>query len=399
MKNYQWLSVGVFGLIILFLSLFQAFKSQKTYHIKNGLYQIKAKVLKPKEILVLSPPLKDKILNINIKLPQNAYIKGFIKVENNKVKTSYDFLEISAQTPKKNIKDILKSRFKNTTTNDWSKDIGLALLFGEGTKALPEDLLTVFSVNSLVFLLIMSGIHMDIIFKSLKTMFMGEYGEIIGFLLLLFYVVVFMEHGAPIIRAISYIGLGVILKYFYRYISTFRKFFISMGITLLVNINFYKNIGFWLSVIITFFIILYLKDIPSKEGFLNKMILSWELSIVSIVSSMPLISKLGPISILSSFVIPFLLIIVEIYLVFGLLNIITLFSFYIFYKPLNTIAYYLGDIVYNLNLHPMYFKVPIIQGIIFDILLAGLIFTLKDRILKISSVLALFGIGFMLWGL
>lgn len=78
---------------------------------------------------------------------------------------------------------------------------------------------------------------------------MGEYGEILGFLLLSFYVIVFMGYGAPIIMAISYIVLGVISKYFYRYITTFRKFFISMGITLLINMSFYKNIGFWLTVL------------------------------------------------------------------------------------------------------------------------------------------------------
>ncbi len=62
---------------------------------------------------MLSPKsLENKILNINISLLQNAYIKGFIKIKDNKVKTSYDFLEISKSKPKKDVKDILKSRFK-----------------------------------------------------------------------------------------------------------------------------------------------------------------------------------------------------------------------------------------------------------------------------------------------
>lgn len=399
MKNYPWVSVSVFGLIVFILSLFLSYKSHKTYHLKNGLYHIKAKVLKPKQILVLEGPLKDKTLNINVKLPPNSYIKGFIKIKHNKVKTSYDFLEISKPPIKPSLKDILKHRFEKTTSNDWAKDIGLALLFGEGTKALPEDLLTVFSINSLVFLLIMSGIHMDIIFKNLKTVLFGIYGEVLAFLILSTYVIIFMEHGAPIIRAISYIGIGVISKYFYRYVNPLRAFFMSMFITLLINTNFYKTIGFWLTGIITFFIIIYLQGIKQKYGIINKLIISWELSLVSIVCSMPIISKLGPISILSSFVIPFLLLIVEIYLILGLLNIITIFSIYILYKPLNTTAYYLGDIVYNLNLYPMYFKIPTFQGIAFDIALFIGLILLRDRILKIFLVFTFFGIGYVLWGL
>lgn len=401
MRNSQWFNIFFLFVLIISFVLFFHLKKEHNIRLRNGFYKIEAKVIKPKKILIIKPKsLKGKILDINISLPTKAYIRGFVKVKDNTVKTSYDFLEIAKDdTHVKSLKDILKHRFEKTTKNDWSKDIGLALLFGEGTKALPEDLLTVFSINSLVFLLIMSGIHIDIIFKNLSKFIFGEYNEFFAFLILLLYVIIFMEHGAPIVRAVSYLGIGVLLKYFYRYISSFRLFFISLGITLLVNISFYKNIGFWLSAIITFYIILYLKDLKNSDGFLGKIFLSMELSLVSIVSSMPIISKLGPISILAVFVVPFLLVIVEIYLIFGLLNIITLFSLYIFYKPLNLIAYYLGDIVYKLNLYPMYFKIPIIAGVTFDICIFLFLLLLKDRVLKIFSLLMMFFISYMLWGL
>jgi competence protein ComEC len=102
-----------------------------------------------------------------------------------------------------------------------------------------------------------------------------------------------MEHGAPIIRAVSYLMVSVLLKTFYRYASNIKIFFISGILTLCFNISFYKSIGFWLSMIITFYILFYLKSVDTPKTFFSKIALSMELSLVAILSSMPMISKLG----------------------------------------------------------------------------------------------------------
>ncbi len=403
MKIQLWPNVLLYPLLFLIFILFFAFSNNKIHKtkIKDGFYKIEGKVLKPKEVEILSPKhLEGKIVNLNIKLPKDSYVRGYIKVKNGVVKTSKDFLEIyESKSVKTNLKDILKNRFKSTTENDWSKDIGLALLFGEGTKALPEDLLTSFSVNSLIFLLIMSGIHIDMIFRNLSKLFFGEHKEVFALLMLILYVGIFMEHGAPIIRAVSYLTVGVLLKALYRYTNPIKQFFVSGLMSLCFNASFYKSVGFWLSMIITFYILIYLNTIDIPKTFLGKLMLSSELSLVAILSSMFIISKLGPISFLAVFVVPFLLIIVEIYLVLGLLNILTIFSLPTFYIPLNKIAYYFGDLVYNLNLKPMYFKIPVYYGILFDITLLFAIFLIKDRILKIFSMVVLFGIAYTMWGL
>ncbi|MFP3253993.1 MAG: competence protein ComEC, partial [Hydrogenobaculum sp.] len=91
--------------------------------------------------------------------------------------------------------------------------------------------------------------------------------------------------------------------------------------------------------------------------------------------------------------------VVELYLVLGLLNILTVFSIPIFYIPLNKIAYYFGDIVYELNLRPMYFKIPIYYGVVFDGLLLLSIVFIKDRFLKVFSMVFLFGLAYAMWGL
>ncbi len=399
MKHYLTLNKFLYPVLFLTLILFLAFKKEHhNIHLNNGFYHIEAKVISQKTVKIISPKyLKDEVLSLNIKLPQNAYIRGFIKVKNGVVKTSPDFLEIAKSQKIKSLKDFLKNKFKRTTSNDWSKDIGLALLFGEGTKALPEDLLTAFSVNSLIFLLIMSGIHIDILFKNLSKIFIGEHSEVFGFFILLIYVSIFMEHGAPIVRAMSFLGVNVILKALYRYISPIRLFFVSGIITLLFNMSFYKNVGFWLSMIITFFIILYIENVEIPLSFLRKILFSMEVSLIAIVSSLPIVSKLGPISIEAVLIIPFLLLIVEIYLVFGLLNIITLFSVPVFYVPLNKTAYYFGSVVYALNLHPMYFKIPIYGNIAIELALFTSIMFVKDRYLKIFFMIGLFGVAYMLW--
>ncbi|WP_459894605.1 ComEC/Rec2 family competence protein [Hydrogenobaculum acidophilum] len=387
--------------------MFFAFSNNKIHkaRIKDGFYKIEGKVLNASKIKILNPPsLRGKIVSLNIKLPRESYIKGYIKVKNGIVKTSKDFLEISKPSNHslrflEKPKILLKTRFKNTTSNDWSKDIGLALLFGEGTKALPEDLLTSFSVNSLIFLLIMSGIHIDMIFRSLSKLFFGEHKEVFALLLLILYVSIFMEHGAPIIRAVSYLTIGVLLKALYRYTNPIKQFFVSGLMSLCFNASFYKSVGFWLSMIITFYILIYLSTIDMPKTFLGKLMLSSELSFVAILSSMFIISKLGPISFLAVFVVPFLLIIVEVYLVLGFLNVLTMFSLPIIYIPLNKIAYYFGDLVYNLDLKPIYFKIPVYYGILFDITLLFTILLIKDRILKIFSMGVLFGIAYKVWGL
>jgi competence protein ComEC len=411
MKSYLWPKINIFLYPALFLvfALFFAFinignKSSKT-HLNDGFYKIEAKVLDASKIKIIYPSsLNGQTVNLNVKLPKDSYIRGYIKVKNGIAKTSKDFLEISKPYNRslgllERLKMFLKSRFRHTTSNDWSKDIGLALLFGEGAKALPEDLLTSFSVNSLIFLLIMSGIHIDMIFKNMSNLFFGEYKEVFGILLVLLYVGIFMEHGAPIVRAVSYLVLSVLLKALYRYAHPIKIFFISGILTLCFNVYFYKSIGFWLSMIITFYILLYIRSVNIPKNIIGKILLSMELSFVAILSSMPIISKLGPISILAVLVVPFLLIVVELYLVFGFLNILTVFSIPVFYIPLNKIAYYFGDFAYSLNLMPMYFKIPIYYGLIFDGLLLFFIVFIKDRFVKLFSMVFLFGLAYTLWSL
>ncbi|MGC8588312.1 MAG: ComEC/Rec2 family competence protein [Hydrogenobaculum sp.] len=409
MKSQIWPNIFLYPALFLVFVLFLAFvnidnKSYKT-HLKDGFYKIEAKVLNASKVKILYPPrLNGEIVNLNIKLPKDSYIRGYIKVKNGVAKTSKDLLEISKPYNSslgllEKLKMFLKSRFRRTTSNDWSKDIGLALLFGEGAKALPEDLLTSFSANSLIFLLIMSGIHIDMIFKNMSNLFFGEYKEVFGILLVLLYVGIFMEHGAPIVRAVSYLAVSVLLKALYRYAHPIKIFFISSILTLCFNVYFYKSIGFWLSVIITFYILLYIRSVSLPKNIIGKILLSMELSLVAILSSMPVISRLGPISILAVLVVPFLLIVVELYLVFGFLNILTVFSIPLFYIPLNKIAYYFGDFVYSLNLMPMYFKIPVYYGAIFDGLLLFFIVFIKDRFVKLFSMVFLFGLAYALWSL
>ncbi|MGC8677532.1 MAG: hypothetical protein ACP5UF_04870, partial [Hydrogenobaculum sp.] len=115
--------------------------------------------------------------------------------------------------------------------------------------------------------------------------------------------------------------------------------------------------------------------------------------------SMPVISRLGPISILTVLVVPFLLIVVELHLVFGFLNILTVFSIPLFYIHLNKIAYYFEDFVYSLNLMPMYFKIPVYYVAIFDGLLLFFIVFIKYRFVKLFSMIFLFGLAYALWSL
>ncbi|MGC9286350.1 MAG: ComEC/Rec2 family competence protein, partial [Hydrogenobaculum sp.] len=86
-------------------------------------------------------------------------------------------------------------------------------------------------------------------------------------------------------------------------------------------------------------------------------------------------------------------------LVFGFLNILTVFSIPLFYIPLNKIAYYFGDFVYSLNLMPMYFKIPVYYGAIFEGLLLFFIVFIKDRFVKLFSMIFLFGLAYALWSL
>jgi competence protein ComEC len=84
MKSYLWpKSVFLYPLLFFILLGFLAFKdnikSPKT-HLKNGFYKIEAKALTNSEVKVLNPSyLKGDILHLNIKLPKDSYVRGYIK--------------------------------------------------------------------------------------------------------------------------------------------------------------------------------------------------------------------------------------------------------------------------------------------------------------------------------
>jgi len=95
MKSYLWPKIVFLYPFYFYTFRFLAFKDNikipKT-RLKDGFYKIEAKALTNSEVKVLNPfYLKGNILHLNIKLPKDSYIKGYIKVKNGIAKTSKDF--------------------------------------------------------------------------------------------------------------------------------------------------------------------------------------------------------------------------------------------------------------------------------------------------------------------
>ena len=249
---------------------------------------------------------------------------NFIRARNEKVHTQRKFVAL------------LKERLLKYSEHD---ELALGISYLTGNK----DELTALQKDNMVnvgvmHLIAVSGTHLAIIAGILSLVF--KHFSIIGktyFVLIFCFIYAMMIGLSPsILRALVGLVLIMTIKYFGRNVSIYRTIAIIVSICLIIQPEFVKQIGFWLSVLAYFAIVKIvplvtcyfygtkddLKDLYRRPGFLAKsLISSIVISVVTLPISLYFFGKFTWLSILANIILlpslPIVMVSVGLILVFG----------------------------------------------------------------------------------
>ena len=328
---------------------------------------------------------KDEKDNFRFEIGDTIYIKGILKLPNNNtiqntfnykkyLKYNYKNYILNIESYKlinknKNIFLKLKNKIINKVNNIKNNQYLYAFILGKSSY-IENEIYNQYKINGITHLFALSGLHVSlfssIIIYILKKLKMNEKISLIitSIFLILF---AFIASFTPsILRAVIYFILYNINKIYYFYIKPKYILYVTFTILIFINPFCIFNIGFILSFTITFFIILF------NENFkINKKYSIIIISIISFLSSLPIIINLSyEINIIgfinNIFFIPFVS-----YLVFP----ISLLSF-IFNKLffiLNFLIFIMEKVSYlsskALNISLIFKKISLIEIIIYYLIL------------------------------
>ena len=242
---------------------------------------------------------ENKNLNINDKL----YIKGKLNIpSNNTIPNTFNYKkylfyknieytlsidEIKKIERNKKILYIVKNRIINRLKNI-NNEYLYAFILGE-TNNIDEETYNNYKINGITHLFSLSALHVSvfssILYFVLKKIKLNE-------LISLFVVIVFLiffsfisSYPPSMLRAVIFFMLRRINNLLKLNIKVINLFYITLIILLLINPNYIFNTGFILSFTITYFILIYSNK--------NKKTNALKISIISLLSSLPIIINMN----------------------------------------------------------------------------------------------------------
>ena len=245
--------------------------------------------------------------NFKFEIGDTIYIKGILKLPNNNtiqntfnykkyLKYNYKNYILNIESYKlinknKNIFLKLKNKIINKVNNIKNNQYLYAFILGKSSY-IENEIYNQYKINGITHLFALSGLHVSlfssIIIYILKKLKMNEKISLIitSIFLILF---AFIASFTPsILRAVIYFILYNINKIYYFYIKPKYILYVTFTILIFINPFYIFNIGFILSFTITFFIILF------NENFkINKKYSIIIISIISFLSSLPIIINLS----------------------------------------------------------------------------------------------------------
>ena len=245
--------------------------------------------------------------NFKFEIGDTIYIKGNLKLPNNNtiqntfnykkyLKYNYKNYILNIESYKlinknKNIFLKLKNKIINKVNNIKNNQYLYAFILGKSSY-IESEIYNQYKINGITHLFALSGLHVSlfssIIIYVLKKLKMNEKISLIitSIFLILF---AFIASFTPsILRAVIYFILYNINKIYYFYIKPKYILYVTFTILIFINPFYIFNIGFILSFTITFFIILF------NENFkINKKYSIIIISIISFLSSLPIIINLS----------------------------------------------------------------------------------------------------------
>jgi len=247
---------------------------------------------------------------------------GNVKVKKNRVFISAYPWDIEELPENRTIREFLMEKFKEKVKDEHLRAIGLAFLFGESKRNLPLEVERVFLHTGLIHVLVVSGLHVGLIFLILSKLFPRFYGEVFGLLGVLFYSAFLVPHNPPVIRATSMLVLWVLSFLSFRRYCSLCVLFFTGTLMLLFFPNFSSSYSFWLSFFAVLYILLVLKDF--EGGNVSK---TFMVSLGAFSGTAPLIASFSFITPLSVLLTPVLSPLIFSYALFGVISLLTLFSF------------------------------------------------------------------------
>ena len=273
-------------------------------------------------------------------IPESKRLEFFgnVYVNNNFIFIRTYGWEVEELPESKGIREYLMEKLKEKVNDEKLQAIALAFLFGESRRNLPLEVEKVFLSTGLIHVLVVSGLHVGLIFLILSKFFPKFYGVIFATFGVIFYTYFLVPHNPPAIRAtIMLVLYSLSLLSFRRYCSLCALFF--SGILILAyNPSFVFSYSFWLSFFAVLYILLALKDF---EG--NAYIKSFLVSLSAFCGVSPLIATFSYIVPLSVILNPLVSPLIFSYALFSMLSLLTLFYF-----PLTVLFMnFTGEIIYR----------------------------------------------------
>ena len=226
-------------------------------------------------------------LNIpkNNTIPNTLNYKKYLFYKNIEYTLSID--EITKIERNKKILYIVKNRIINRLKNI-NNEYLYAFILGE-TKYIDEETYNNYKINGITHLFSLSALHVSvfssILYFVLKKIKLNE-------LISLFVVIVFLiffsfisSYPPSMLRAVIFFMLRRINNLLKLNIKVINLFYITLIILLLINPNYIFNTGFILSFTITYFILIYSNK--------NKKTNALKISIISLLSSLPIIINMN----------------------------------------------------------------------------------------------------------
>ena len=241
--------------------------------------------------------------NTNLNINDKLYIKGKLNIpSNNTIPNTFNYKkylfyknieytlsidEITKIERNKKILYIVKNRIINRLKNI-NNEYLYAFILGE-TKYIDEETYNNYKINGITHLFSLSALHVSvfssILYFVLKKIKLNE-------LISLFVVIVFLiffsfisSYPPSMLRAVIFFMLRRINNLLKLNIKVINLFYITLITLLLINPNYIFNTGFILSFTITYFILIYSNK--------NKKTNALKISIISLLSSLPIIINMN----------------------------------------------------------------------------------------------------------
>ena len=244
-----------------------------------------------------------------------------VKVMNNRILLISPWYEVEELPPKAVLRKRLMKKLEEEIEEPYLRAIALAFIFGEERKDLPLEVEKVFLKTGLIHVLVVSGLHVGLVFLFFYKLFPRVVSPYVGALGVLFYSIFLVPHNPPVIRATLMLLLYVLSLVLYRRYCSLCALFFSGTLMLLFIPHFVFSYSFWLS----FFAVLYI-ILTIREWELNNALKTVLVSFGAFTGVSPLLASftfIYPISLILS---PLLSPLILAYAFFAFLSLFTLFE-------------------------------------------------------------------------